>query len=102
MSKIGQILKTAEQVLLRPRITERSTAQAASVEYPVYTFEIAQTATKPEVARAVRALYRVTPLKVATVVVGPRRVTVRGRVGYRPGFKKALVYLKKGDKIDFV
>ncbi len=85
-------------VLKHPRITEKATThQAASV----YTFDIAERATKRDIIAAVRAIYKVTPHKVAIVVVPSkaRRSMRTGQRGISRGGKKAYVYLKKGETI---
>lgn len=67
----------------------------------VYTFDIAERATKRDVMQAVRALYGVSPRMVRVVSI-PRKVrrSVRtGKRGTTGGGKKAYVYLKKGETI---
>lgn len=86
-------------VILRPRITEKSGVLSQT---GVYTFEVTKGANKNSVASAVKALYKVIPVKVAMLNNPARNVFVRGRRGVVPGVRKALVTLKKGDKIDFV
>lgn len=85
-------------VLRHARITEKATMHTGA---GVYTFDIAETATKREVIAAVRALYNVTPAKVAVVTIPTkvRRSMRTGRVGVKHGGKKAYVYLKKGETI---
>lgn len=87
-------------VLLRPHVTEKAAHLTAQ---NVYAFKVAPNATKQNVATAVRALYKVVPLKVAIVRVPKKRVQLRTRRGWgtKGGFKKAYVYLKKGDRIEF-
>ena len=89
-----------EQVLMRPRVTEKSAQYTAAA---VYTFEVAQSATKPAIAKAVRAVYGVTPVKVTLVRTPAKKVRLRTRRGYgtKGGHKKAYVFLKKGDRIEF-
>ncbi len=72
-------------IILRPRITEKSGMMSESLN--VYTFEVAGNASKPAIAKAIKTLYKVTPLKVRTISLSK--------------VKKALIYLKKGDKIEF-
>lgn len=72
-------------IILRPRITEKSGMASESLN--VYTFEVAGNASKPAIAKAIKTLYKVTPLKVRTISLSK--------------VKKALIYLKKGDKIEF-
>jgi large subunit ribosomal protein L23 len=86
------------EVILRPRITEKS--GIANEAFNIYTFEVAKNATKRTVAQAVKAAYKVTPVKVRTITLPGKSVFVRGRFGTQSSVKKALVYLKKGDKIE--
>lgn len=84
-------------VVVSPRITEKATVQA---ENGVYVFNITKDATKPQIARAIAELYKVTPVKVRVASTPAKTVFVRGRVGSKAGVRKAYVYLKKGDKIE--
>ncbi len=91
--------KDTHTILRRPRITEKA---SISAEKGVFVFEIDPAASKKAVAHAVKELYKVTPVKVATVTTPAKRVFVRGKWGKKVGIKKAYVYLKKGDTIEFV
>lgn len=84
-------------VLLRPRVTEKATALA---ERGVYAFEVTKDATERAVKAAIRALYKVFPVKVAFVPLCSKEIIVKGRKGRTKGGKKAYVYLKKGEKIE--
>ncbi len=86
--------------LLRPRITEKAGIMNESNN--VYTFEVAKNSTKHTIANEIKALYKVTPSKVRIVNIPARNVIVRGKKGTQSAIKKALVYLKKGDKINIV
>ena len=85
-------------ILKNPRITEKATAHG---ELGVYTFDVAEVATKRSVASAIAALYKVTPRKIRIVSVPSkvRRSVRTGARGVSRGGKKAYVYLKKGDTI---
>jgi large subunit ribosomal protein L23 len=89
-------------VLIRPHITEKATDLS---EHNVYAFEISKLANKAQVSQAIEKFYKVRPMKIAVVNTlakyykNPR--TGRMQVK-RHASKKALVYLKKGDKIEFV
>ena len=98
-SATTQITASVSDMILRPRVTEKSglLSQAG-----VYTFEIAKNANKNLVAKAVTALYKVTPVKIAIINSPAKNVFIRGRRGVIGGVRKALVTLKEGDKIDFV
>lgn len=86
-------------VILRPRITEKSGVLSQG---GVYTFEVTKSANKNLISSAIKSLYKVNPVKVAILNNPAKNVFVRGRRGVVPGVRKALVTLKKGDKIDFV
>ena len=68
----------------------------------VYTFDITKSANKTEIKKAVFALYKVRPLKVNVLAVPKKKVMLRGQAGTKGGGRKALVYLKEGDKIELV
>lgn len=89
-------------VLLRPHITEKASDLS---EKGVYAFEINKRANKMHVMMAVERLYKVRPIKVA-VINEPTKYSKSPKtnrvVVKKAGGKKAMVYLKKGDKIEFV
>jgi|688.fasta_scaffold1636928_1 large subunit ribosomal protein L23 len=87
-------------VLNRPRITEKSGIKAESQS--VYTFEINPEVTKTDVAHAIKEYYKVTPVKVNITKLPSKTIFSRGKSGMRSGVKKAVVYLKKGEKIEFI
>lgn len=90
----------ASAILMRPRITEKSAQLTAS---RVYTFDISPRANKTDVARAIQSVYNVTPEKVRVVNTPGKRVRLRTRRGQgtASALKKAYVYLKEGDRIEF-
>lgn len=83
-------------VILGARITEKA---AIGAEKGAYTFNVAKNANKTEVKKAIIALYKVTPAKISMTIRKEKVVFVRGKMGTKQGGKKAVVYLKKGDKI---
>lgn len=85
-------------VIIRPRITEKSGIM--SQDNNVYAFEVSKNSTKDAIAKAIKTLYKVTPTKVRVINLPAKNVIVRGRRGTLSAVKKALVFLKKGDKIE--
>ena len=66
-----------------------------------YVFEVHRDAHKQEISEAVAKLFKVTPVSVRTMVVHGK-VKRRGRQAYkRPNWKKAVITLAEGQKIDF-
>lgn len=101
MSKIGK--KDNHQILLtRPRITEKATLLNESNKYPVYTFEVDSQANKTEIKKAITVSYKVTPVKVNIVNLPAKKVVRRGKIGRVAAVKKALVFLKAGEKIELI
>ena len=86
---------TAQDIVIRPIITERSMSGIAMKKY---TFEVAKDATKIDIARAVEELFGVKVKKVNTMNVPGqfRRQGMHG--GYQPDWKKAIVTLKDDSK----
>ncbi len=93
------VLGSRVNVLVRPHITEKA---AILAEKGTYVFEVAQNTNKIEIAKAVAALYNVTPVRVNIVNLPDTRVFVRNKNGVKSGIRKALVTLKKGDKIEIL
>ena len=86
-------------LILSPRITEKS---ALASEKGAYTFNVKEESTKNEIKKAIKMLYGVTAMKIAITPIKEKVVFRKGKMGVRSGGKKAVVYLKKGDKISFV
>ena len=95
----AQAVGSAAHAIIRPRITEKSGLLSQG---GVYTFEISISANKHTVARAITTLYKVTPVKVSIINRKAKQVFIRGKKGRVPAVRKAMVTVKKGDKIDFV
>ncbi len=89
-------ISTKKTIILKPRVTEKSSILQ---EEGIYTFNIASNATKQEVKKEVKKIYKVMPVKVNIVNTSPKKVFTRGRWGKKGGVKKAYVFLAKGDKI---
>jgi large subunit ribosomal protein L23 len=80
-----------------PLITEKATAAS---EHNQVIFKVPLTATKREVKAAVEGLFSVKVDAVNTIRVQGKFKRVRGRPGHRSDFKKAIVTLAEGSRID--
>ena len=87
------------KIIKNPRITEKGSIAA---ENNTYVFDVAESANKTEVKKAITALYKVVPIKVNILSVPKKNIVVKGKKGTKNGGKKAVVYLKKEDKIEFI
>jgi len=92
-------MKEAQKIILRPLVTEKSTQQKEGNNQ--YVFEVHRDANKIEIQFAVERLFKVKVSQVRTSnVLG--KVKRQGRkYGKRPDWKKAIVTLKEGDRIEF-
>ncbi len=85
-------------VLKRPLLTEKG--QDMRDEEGKYLFEVAKSANKVEIAKAVEKLFGVRVVKVNTQVVRGKVKRVGRHIGKRANWKKAVVTLREGDIID--
>ena len=95
----------AEEVIVRPIVTEKSNDE---LQQGKYTFEVNKKATKVDIAKAVEKLFEVKVLKVNTMTVKGKNKRVGYHVGKTSDWKKAVVtidtelsektYLGKGGK----
>ena len=92
-------MKEAQKIIRRPLITEKSTRQKEEARQ--YIFEVDRDANKIEIQSAVERLFKVKVLQVRTSNVLGKVKRLGRRQGKRPDWKKAIVTLKEGDRIDF-
>jgi large subunit ribosomal protein L23 len=90
MNTSYDIIKT----LLR---TEKSTGLEKTRQY---VFEVASGSAKPEIRKAVEDIYKVKVQSVNITIVPGKRKRVRQRLGHTSEWKKAIVTLKVGSKIE--
>ena len=86
----------AHDIIIRPIITEKSMMGIAEKKY---TFEVAKTATKIDIANAVEEAFKVKVAKVNTVSVRGKLKRQGRTQGYTKSWKKAVVTLTEDSKI---
>jgi len=86
------------EVLRRPLITEKSTALQAQNKY---AFEIASGANKTMIRQAVEKAFDVKVTGVNVVTMRGKTRRVGRREVHKPPWKKAIITLQAGDKIEF-
>lgn len=94
-------IKETEKTLplvLAPHITEKATFLG---EKNAYVFKVEPEFNKIMVRQAIKKQYNVEPRKVRIINVPGKTVFIRRRQAQKAGYKKAIVYLKKGEKIAF-
>ena len=90
---------SASGILRSPHLSEKANE---SVPSGIYAFKVESRAGKGEIKRAVEELYGVQVRKVNLMHLPSKTRFVKGRRGRRPGYKKALIYLEKGQTIERV
>jgi large subunit ribosomal protein L23 len=85
--------------ILKPIVTEKTYALASEGKY---VFEVTMFATKGSVSDELKRLYDVEPVSVSTSIMpGKSKRLVKSRLTSKPRkWKKAVIQLKKGQKID--
>jgi large subunit ribosomal protein L23 len=87
----------AHQIILRPLITEKNTNLMA---YNKYSFEVDRDANKAQIKRAVEEIFKVSVTKVHTMNMRGKMRRRGMRIGYTADWKKAIVTLVEGDRIE--
>jgi large subunit ribosomal protein L23 len=85
------------QVILAPVVSEKS---YSLIEDNKYSFKVHPTAHKTQIRQAVEELFAVKVLAVNVIKVRPKPKRRGFTRGQKPGWKKAIVELKPGDKIE--
>ena len=91
-------MATLHRTIVRPLVTEKTSA--AYQARGEYVFEVAPDATKPAIRAAIEKLFGVHVTAVWTMTARGKARRVGRATGTRPNWKKAIVTLQDGDKID--
>ncbi len=92
-------MKDIYGIIRRPIVTEKSSIQKE--ESNKVTFEVNRNANKVEIKQAVQQLFNVTATDIKVMRFKGKKKRVGKVMGTRPDWKKAVVTLKQGDKIEF-
>src|SRR4051794_41671099 len=105
-------MKSAGYIIKRPLLTEKGTRLKETGGAPpgVFTeetlrpqvlFEVAMNANKIEIKQAIEALFSVKVVDVHTQIMRGKEKRIGRYMGMRPNWKKAIVTLAAGNKIEF-
>jgi len=92
-------MKTLYAVIRRPMITEKGTLQREQAN--MVTFEVHPEANKKEIKAAIETFFKVHVLKVHTLNQLGKTKRVGRKSGRKSDWKKAIVHLRSGDRIEF-
>ena len=83
--------------VIHPIITEKATSLS---ENNKVVFKVRDDASKKTIKKNIEKIFKVNVIKVNTITKKSKSKIIRGKIGYKKGYKKALVTLKKGQSID--
>ena len=83
--------------VMHPIITEKATSLS---ENNKVVFKVRDDASKKTIKKNIEKIFKVNVIKVNTIKKKSKSKIIRGKIGYKKGYKKALVTLKKGQSID--
>jgi len=92
-------IRIAPLVLESPHIAEKPTRLA---ELNQYVFKVYQETNKTQIKKAIEEVYGVDVVKVRIIKVPAKRRRIGRTTGYRKGYKKAIVKIKEGQKIEIL
>ena len=83
--------------IVSPAVTEKATALS---EFNKMVFKVHKGASKKSIKKSIEKIFKVNVIKINTINLKGKTKLVKGKKSSRPGYKKAIVTLKKGQSID--
>ena len=83
--------------IISPAITEKATSLS---EFNKMVFKVHKGASKKSIKKSIEKIFKVNVIKINTINLRGKTKLVKGKKSSRPGYKKAIVTLKKGQSID--
>ena len=83
--------------IISPTITEKATSLS---EFNKIVFKVHKKANKKSIKKSIEKIFKVNVVKVNTINLKGKTKMVRGKKTSKPGYRKAIVTLKKGQSID--
>ena len=83
--------------IISPNITEKSTSLS---ELNKVVFKVNKGASKDAIKRSIEKIFKVNVIKVNSINLKGKTKLIKNKRSYKPGSKKAIITLKKGQSID--
>ena len=83
--------------IISPNITEKATSLS---EFNKVVFKVHKGASKMAIKRNIEKIFKVNVVKINTLNLKGKSKIVKNKKSYKPGYKKAIITLKKGQSID--
>ena len=84
-------------LIISPNVTEKATSLS---EFNKIVFKVRKSANKKLIKKSIEKIFKVNVTKINTINLRRKNKLVKGKKSYKPGYKKAVVTLKKGQSID--
>ncbi|NLM96776.1 MAG: 50S ribosomal protein L23 [Halanaerobiaceae bacterium] len=91
-------MKDARDIIIAPLISEKSMSMIE--ENNTYTFKVDKRANKIEIRKAIEEIFNVSVVKVNTMNMRGKKRRLGYHEGKKPDWKKAMVKLAEGDRIE--
>jgi len=83
--------------IVSPAVTEKATSLS---EFNKMVFKVHKGASKKSIKKSIEKIFKVNVIKINTINLKGKTKLVKGKKSSSPGYKKAIVTLKKGQSID--
>ena len=83
--------------IISPNVTEKSTALS---EFNKVVFKVDKNANKKSIKKSIEKIFKVNVVKINTINMRRKVKLVKNKKSFKPGYKKAIITLKKGQSID--
>ena len=83
--------------IISPNITEKSTSLS---EFGKVVFKVNKKASKKSIKKSIEKIFKVNVIKINTINLRGKTKIIRNKKAFKPGYKKAIITLKKGQSID--
>ena len=83
--------------IISPNVTEKSTSLS---EFNKIVFKVDKNANKKSIKKNIEKIFKVNVIKINTVNMKRKAKLVKNKKSFKPGYKKAIITLKKGQSID--
>ena len=88
---------TSLDTIISPNVTEKSTYLS---EFNKVVFKVHKGSNKNSIKKSIEKIFKVNVIKINTINLKGKTKLVRNKKTFKPGYKKAIITLKKGQSID--
>ena len=83
--------------IISPKVTEKSSSLS---EFNKVVFKVSKNANKKLIKKNIEKIFKVNVIKINTINIKGKVKLVKNKKSFKPGYKKAIITLKKGQSID--